>query len=332
MNKNLFKKLFSIEKKGERIIMNFMFFKFKFKKHISNYELFSKLETIIKMQATIIDNESKFFKMYTPHKEKPVLPFLSIHLVDKCNNNCNSCSHFCTLADEFVLDLDDYKHQISILAQKFLIREIDLMGGEPLLHPKINKIFDITREILPNAFICLHTNAILLPKMQQNFWESCRKNKIAFKITKYPTIKDFNALIDLCLENSIFIAAIINGMKFLHWMDLEGRGNVDENFHACKSKFGHCYILRNYNLYTCPTACYMDLYNEYFNKNMPVERGIDIIKSTTDEILSYLNTPIENCKYCRNVMKLKPHSWRKSSRNSDEWDDERFLKSEQVCE
>ena len=63
MNKNLFKKLFSIEKKGERIIMNFMFFKFKFKKHISNYELFSKLETIIKSRDISQNkNHIKFLK------------------------------------------------------------------------------------------------------------------------------------------------------------------------------------------------------------------------------------------------------------------------------
>ena len=321
---NLINKLFSIEKNRERIIINFMFFKLKFKKQISNDELYYKLDNIIKTQTTIIENESKFFKMYTPPKVKPVLPFLSIHLVDKCNNNCNSCSHFCTLADDFVLDLDNYRHQISILAQKFIIREIDLMGGEPLLHPNIDKIFDITKEILPNTFICLHTNAILLPKMPQSFWESCRRNKVAFKITKYPTIGDFNALIDLCLENSIFIAAVINGMKFFHWMDRKGNGCINENFHACKLKFGHCYILRNYRLFTCPTACYMDLYNRYFNTSMPVEEGIDIIKSTDNEILTYLKTPIENCKYCRNVSELTPRPWQRTTKNISEWDDEEY--------
>ena len=321
---NVLGKIFSINKTPDYEIINFLFFKIKLKRLMYRHEVLLLLNRILENQEIIINNENKFFNMYVPPKIKPVLPFLSIHLVDKCNNNCESCSHFCTLADDFILDLQDYKRQLDILSQKFVINEIDLMGGEPLLHPQIDKIFDITREILPNTFICLHTNAILLPKMPQSFWESCRKNKVAFKITKYPTIGDFNALIDLCLENSIFIAAVINGMKFLHWMDRKGNGCINENFHACKLKFGHCYILRNYRLYTCPTACYMDLYNRYFNTSMPVEEGIDIIKSTDNEILAYLNTPIENCKYCRNVAKLTPRSWQRTTRNISEWDDEEY--------
>ena len=322
---NIFKRIFSIKKNEDLLVINIFFFKIKFKKDISNKTLELKINTLeqeIKSKlSTILANEVRFFDMYIPPKKKMELNFLSIHLVDKCNNNCESCSHFCTLADNFKLDIKDFERQLTILSQKFHIKEIDLMGGEPLLHPEINTFFDITRKILPDTFICLHTNAILLPKMDETFWDSCRRNSIAFKITKYPTVEDFSSLLDLCLEKGVWIAGIINGKTFLHWMDKTGQGNIEENFFACKSKFGYCYILRDYRLYTCPTACYMNLYNSAFNTHIPEEKGIDIITASDEEIIKYLNTPLSTCKYCRNVHNLTPRPWRRSSRAEWEWDD-----------
>ena len=104
-------------------------------------------------------------------------------------------------------------------------------------------------------------------------------------------------------------------------MDKTGQGNIEENFFACKSKFGYCYILRDYRLYTCPTACYMNLYNSAFNTHIPEEKGIDIITASDEEIIKYLNTPLSTCKYCRNVHNLTPRPWRRSSRAEWEWDD-----------
>lgn len=134
-------------------------------------------------------------------------------------------------------------------------------------------------------------------------------------------MKNFSEVVDLCLRNEIRIETLINGNEFLHWMDRSGNGQIEENFHACKSKFGCCYILRNSKLYTCPTACYMDYYNRYFNTELPVETGIDIIYSSPEEILNYLKTPLSCCRYCRNVNKLKRRPWKRSQRKIDEWED-----------
>lgn len=60
-------------------------------------------------------------------------------------------------------------------------------------------------------------------------------------------MKNFSEVVDLCLRNEIRIETLINGNEFLHWMDRSGNGQIEENFHACKSKFGYCYILRNSN-------------------------------------------------------------------------------------
>lgn len=322
---NIFKRLFSLENQENYKIFNFLFFRLKLKKTISKCEFDKRINSLSNVITNeILNVQNKLLNKIESPKAKPVLPFLSIHMVNKCNNNCEACSHFCTLADDFVLNISDYEKDLAILAQKFHINEIDLMGGEPLLHPQISEIFDVTRKILQHTFICLHTNALLLKNMKEDFWESCRRNRICFKITKYPSLENFNEVVDLCLSNDIHVCSLINGNEFLHWMDKSGNGNVEDNFHACKTKFGCCYILKDSKLYTCPTACYMYLYNMHFDKNLPVEKGIDIIYSSPEDILKYLNTPIENCKYCHNVQKLKRKPWKRTSKNIDEWEDCKF--------
>ena len=327
-NKN---KLFSIEKTNNRTIFRILFLKLTFDKKISNNRLYLRLDTILSQlkslsekQSTILDNEKEFFKMYKQPETKPALPFLSVHLVDQCNNNCQGCSHFCTIANKFELTIEDYTRQLNTLVNKFHIHEIDLMGGEPLLHPNIEMFFEETRKILPHSVICLHTNGLLLHKMPESFWESCKKNHIDFKITRYPNVKDFTEIIDLCLKHGIYICGLINGTSFIHWMDRKGNGNIPENFKACKTKFGFCYILKDYRLYTCPTACYMPLYNDYFNENIPCENGIDIITASSSEILNYLQTPLETCKFCRNVHKLTAKPWQRTQRVISDWDDEAY--------
>lgn len=175
----LIEKIFSVKNRKNHKIVHLLFFRMKFRQQVSNQELLNKINAILCNEEKII---GKLVETSKPKKGKAFLPFLSLHLVDKCNNNCESCSHFCTLADNFILNPSDYEKDLTILAHKFNVGEIDLMGGEPLLHPQIVKIFDITRRILPQTFICLHTNGILLTKMPDEFWEACQKTKLPSKL------------------------------------------------------------------------------------------------------------------------------------------------------
>lgn len=141
----LIEKIFSVKNRKNHKIVHLLFFRMKFRQQVSNQELLNKINAILCNEEKII---GKLVETSKPKKGKAFLPFLSLHLVDKCNNNCESCSHFCTLADNFILNPADYEKDLTILAHKFNVGEIDLMGGEPLLHPQIVKIFDITRRII----------------------------------------------------------------------------------------------------------------------------------------------------------------------------------------
>jgi molybdenum cofactor biosynthesis enzyme MoaA len=110
---------------------------------------------------------------------KPFLRYVEVHLVDHCNLNCGGCSHFSPIAREWFADVDQYEKDMHRLAELFRnVNTVRLMGGEPLLHPQIESFVTITRHYLPKADVRVVTNGLLLPAMQEPFWEICRSNSV----------------------------------------------------------------------------------------------------------------------------------------------------------
>ena len=111
-----------------------------------------------------------------------------VHLTFHCNLKCKGCSHFSSLAEKRHLDIKIFEKDLQRLSRlgKKHIRKIDLLGGEPLLHPEINVLMKIARKYFPKTQIVLLTNGILLPAMPNDFWKTCKKNKIIVIISYYP--------------------------------------------------------------------------------------------------------------------------------------------------
>lgn len=103
-------------------------------------------------------------------------PLLDVHVVDHCNLRCRGCVHFAPLARERSLDLGDYEADLSELATipdiEGYFHGLYLMGGKPLLHPRITDVMSLTRQMLPGMRVLLVTNGILLRRMGDEFWDA----------------------------------------------------------------------------------------------------------------------------------------------------------------
>ena len=252
----------------------------------------------------------------------PILPRLEIHVCDQCNLNCRGCSHYCNLVqeDRFV-DINNFEKDIKEVAKKLNFSEIKLLGGEPLLHPNLIEFFRLTREAFPKIKIILTTNLILLDTMKEDFWEAMKKYNIVFQLTKYPPMNEkFVHYLDLIASYNIPIDNIHVANEFWLFKNPNGNSKPQEVYKQCCEAY--CRQLRDGRLYICPDACYMDYYNKYFDKNIPVDKGIDIYKHTSSEIYNYLTTHKETCRYCFGKDKFKYVRWEKSQKQLDEWDGE----------
>lgn len=263
----------------------------------------------------------------------PKLDYIETHIVDHCNLNCKACSHYCNVTKPNFINIDHFNRDMAELSKKFDIKQIRLMGGEPLLAPNINEFLMSTRKYFPNADIRLVSNGILLSKKTEDFWETLKNTKIKIDLTKYPiggtsfsegmdTIgkhvfnyyrhKELGFYVQETAMGDFWMAS-----HFQLTMNSTGSSDISKAFNKCPYK--RCINLINGKITHCPTAGYIHNYNTYFNENIPEENGIDIYNHTAKEIMDYLQKPIETCKYCTFDENVKLTNWEISKKDKDEW-------------
>lgn len=258
-------------------------------------------------------------------KPKKVLNF-EIHLTDHCNLKCVGCNHFAPLADEIFLDTNSFRNDCKRIAELTGgdIKDLLLLGGEPLLHPKVNKIIEISREFFVRGNISIVTNGLLLTKQLNEFWQTCKKNDIKIVVTKYPIKLDYLEIENKAKKEGVKMEYFGNTDSVLKTMfrepiEINGQNDQDTNFKKCY-KGNNCITLKEGKLYTCTVPPHIHHFNKYFNQNIQVVENdyIDIYKAKNlTEIFNFLCKPIPFCRYC--TLKIDGIKWHPSKKEVSEW-------------
>ena len=244
-------------------------------------------------------------------------PRLEIHIVNHCNLNCCACAHFSNICSDYYMDLVQFQNDLSEITKKINYKLINILGGEPLLHPQLSDFLYSARKICSEQTITISTNGILLPALSTENWEALRKNRIAIRLSAYPATRDkLKNYIDMIHKNGVDIDGIWDGRKF-HIRKKE-KYNDDKNFvwETCDAKI--CHQLYKGKIYTCSFDAYGQFYNQFFNTDFYFVDGIDIYKNDTEHILNYLLNPVRNCSTCDKKGEII--TWKLSEYKSDEWD------------
>ena len=230
-----------------------------------------------------------------------------VEIVHHCNLNCIGCGHFSPLANEYYLPVEEFRRdceRLSVLSGG-VIERMEIMGGEPLLHPEIIEFVKIARQYFQGEInIC--TNGILVDKKQEDFFLACAKNDVSLAITVYPIKLNWEKIYDLANRYNVTVKKVVTKNEdrrlwYRNKRDLSGQQNIYTNF--CKCKWGNsCIILEHGRLATCVMPFKTKHYNDYYKTNtfqVPTTDSINIYKTEClDEILEFLAKPISTCRYC----------------------------------
>jgi len=246
-----------------------------------------------------------------------------VHLTDHCNLNCKHCGHLCPIAEKRFADIAildrDFKRLSDLTGRQNEL--IDLRGGEPLLHPKINEIMVIARKHF-DGLIRVVTNGILLPNMPNSFWQTAHDNNIVVEISVYPIKIDFEKIAQ---NSAIFGVSINNRSKknenewFRGHYDIEGKQNLEQSYLKCV--YGNsCWYLEDGKLSRCGAPLLMKHLNKYLDKKFEVDQKdyIDIFKVNSFlEIAENFAKVIPYCRYC--IPELEYVQWEQSKKDISEW-------------
>ena len=211
------------------------------------------------------------------------------------------------------------------------IVSINLQGGEPLLHPDLIRIFEISRSYFSDSIIRLITNGLLLSYMEKDFWIAAKINNIFIAPTKYPINVSWDDIENIAAQYEVKMYYYNSGYHsgkgsyketmMCTQIDIEGKQYQMDSYLNC-FQGNRCIQLRNGRFYTCAIAAYAEYFIKYFNLHLRISDAdsIDIYKATNmQEILEFLARPIPFCRYCRVDMEPYYHVWQISEKKITEW-------------
>ena len=251
------------------------------------------------------------------------------HLVEHCNLKCAGCTHFSSIAREEYADLDEFRRDINRLSELTggITRFINLLGGEPLLHPQICDFFDEARNAFPNTVIRVVTNGIKLIDMEPIFWENCRKNRIIIGITKYPIGIDYDERIKKIQVEGIDYECFSGEEQSRDEMwrlclDEFGSSKPIENFIKCP-RANACIFVKHGKVFNCATMANIEHFNNCFGTNLKMVEAdyADIYKcNSIEDVLEILCNPKPFCRYCNIEGRRYGVLWERTKMESNEWE------------
>jgi MoaA/NifB/PqqE/SkfB family radical SAM enzyme len=242
--------------------------------------------------------------------------------------NCRGCDNFSPLAKDVFADITVFERDCARLSELSggRVREVQLLGGEPLLHPQVTAFIDIARKYFSSVPIKIVSNGVLLLNRKKEFWEHCRKNNIEIVVTKYPIKLDYKTIEQHVRKQGVrfdFYGSSGDVTKSMQCspLDLSGKQDARDSFLRCSSA-NRCISLDNGKIYTCSLIPYVKYFNAYFGKNLAVTSAdyIDIYEAKNmGEILNFLCKPVPFCRYCNKKGMIWDIGYGISKKELEEW-------------
>lgn len=260
---------------------------------------------------------------------------LDIYICKHCNLKCRYCSRFCNIADKEFYEYSDLIRDLSILKKKNInLSNLIITGGEPLLHPDLDKILIAMKEMFPDNCIILHTNGKDFLR-QADRLIPIMKNKIHLYLSEYrKTNIDYDAIHKLCNENKIYYYDVWQHHLYQDEIYFSTQKlcikkksvyeTLDNYLKRCDNT---CICLWKGKLYHCGKAACVDILNKKYSTKFEITDkdvlDINDIQST-EQILKFVQLPSPFCKYCFNQ--------KQGEEDTTCWSNDKALKSDWILE
>src|SRR4051794_7628507 len=131
---------------------------------ISHWGLRGSLQLVRLFAKKIISRASRALGVRI---RRPQLSLLELHITHACNLTCESCSHYSDHRHSGNLDLAEADRWMAAWSSRLGVRQFNLLGGEPTIHPGLSKFVPLVRRHWPAAHIRIVTNGFFLHRHPQ---------------------------------------------------------------------------------------------------------------------------------------------------------------------
>jgi organic radical activating enzyme len=225
---------------------------------------------------------------------------LEINIVNHCNLNCKSCDHLSPICDENYYNPEELEGNFINFSRNTNNEEIlkvVLSGGEPLLHPELGKIVEMTNSMLKIRMFQLITNGILLDNVSDDLLSTFSKNNLSLVISDYH-VKDLSPALKRLDEHNIKYI-MLNTDKFFKF-SLKHSAYQKRFDDHCTRMNNCCVCLSHSKLYHCGLAANSKMLNKKFNEDYLITRNdfVYINLVNKEDLMKFVLYPSDFCTYC----------------------------------
>jgi GTP 3',8-cyclase len=228
-----------------------------------------------------------------------------VNVVDHCNLRCRSCAHLSPVLPKYFVEPNGLLSDLAALAKSYHVKVLKLLGGEPLLHPSLVDVIVAARESQVAEKIEIWTNGLLLPQVEQSFWDVVD----SVRISLYPGRSLRQHQLDKCVALALKHNVSIRYRRYEAFQESYSEKGTDDPslvkriYETCNSAHRwRCHTVANGWFYKCAQS-YMIPRGMSLGPEATHLNGIQIDESPEfrDRLLSYLTSP-EPLSSCRNCL------------------------------
>lgn len=256
-------------------------------------------------------------------KRRPVLFHFEVPLTDHCSISCRGCTSFSALRPQRLADLGEFESDLRHMAALFSkVRQIHLVGGEPLLHPQVRELCEITRTVFPKSRIYLKTNGTLVMRMSDEFWETLAKNRITLLCDSRPEGVPALEIGLVGKQRRVRVEWASTEREYLK-IPIDPRGGYEASvsFKDCQG-LNNRPLLRDGHLYPCAYIAYGNTFREHFELPGLQVYPTDWIsireEPDPEQVFAFLRSPVHWCSNC-DLENRTWCEWGVSQDHASEW-------------
>lgn len=264
-------------------------------------EIYVMPSTLEKMPISEMDAADKS-NILTNYKQFTELAVIKYLLYEGCNLNCSGCSHFSPINQHpKMLSIKEFENDLIMLQKKFrYIREIQFLGGEPLMNKELDKFINAAHAVFPYCYLAIITNGILIPALADHVLRTIKENNVLMLISWYESnTAILNKIKEILDQYQINYRISSYKGNFRIQYNTTGHCDMEESWLVCRDRL--CHTIVDGKLSGCYFAATVKHANEYFGLKIPhAEYEYDLYDDNLSaiEIIKRITSPTLLCSYC----------------------------------
>lgn len=260
--------------------------------------------------CTILDARLKAQSGHTPDPEKKSaekFDWTGYIVSQKCTLKCeHCCEHVPYLDGKGFSSVEEIIQDVTAIAESaYFLRFVELVGGEPLLHPKIEDLLSGLLQIKNIGYIKSFTNATVVPS--DRLCEIMKNERFMLQVSNYESVTSGKMLEQIIKTKEKLRAYDINYVysNDFTWLDFNSFDHHDATLEHLKEGFDKCFLKNCHRvykgkIYRCPHQYAGDQTGKLpaVNEEIVSFRGVGRVDLTSSlaefEELSLIST----CAHC----------------------------------